>query len=151
MNDYYVLRAKEQNEDLQTDRIREDVKVSLTDKQYSCLKLLAYKAGFKNAGELLSSFVGDLTDWHHKGSDERDRASDWYERAFGMSEYYSNFIHYLYNYNYTQDDMTDMLEDEEYFDDVYESYIDENERKTNQTKEECMNVIKELIEKGEEL
>ncbi|KJR47384.1 hypothetical protein UF75_2228 [Desulfosporosinus sp. I2] len=151
MNEYYLLRAKEQNEDLQTDRIRKGLKVSLTDKEYSSLKLLAYKAGFKSAGELLSSFVGDLTDWHTNGSDESDLASEWYERAFGMSEHYTNFIHYLYNHDYTLEDIADMLEDEDYFEDVYERYIDENEGKTNQTREECINVIKELIDKGEEL
>lgn len=68
-----------------------------------------------------------------------------------MSEYYTNFIHYLYNHDYTLEDIADMLEDEDYFEDVYERYINENEGKTNQTREECINLIKELIEKGEEL
>lgn len=151
MNDYYAERVKEQNEDLKTDRIREDLKVKLTDKEYSDLKLLAYKAGFKSAGELLSSFVGDLTGWHTNGSDEEDKADDWYNRAFGSSEYYSNFRHHLFNDDCSLQDMKEMLDDEDIFEDAYERYIDENIGKTNQSKEECLKLLKELLEKGEEL
>ncbi|MCB8818664.1 hypothetical protein LJE72_24720 [Desulfosporosinus sp. SRJS8] len=82
MNDYYVNRVKEQNEDLKSKKVREDLKISLTDKAYEELKLLAYKAGFQCAEQLLSSFVGDLTGWGgSNGSDERDCADRWFERA----------------------------------------------------------------------
>lgn len=152
MNDCYAKRVNEQNEDLKSIRVREDLKINLTDKAFISLKSLAYKAGYKSPGELLSSFIGDLTGWGYtNGSDERDCAEQWYQRAFGMSEYYSNFIHYLYDNDYTLDDMSDMLEEGEYFDDVYERYTDDNYGKTNQAKEECLAILKELVEKGEEL
>ena len=95
------------------------------------LKLLSYKAGFRNAGDFLASFVGDLTFWHSNGSDERDKADDWYERAFGMSEYYSNFRYHLLDYDYCIDDMKEMIEDNDFFEDAYESYVAENSGKTN--------------------
>jgi len=143
--------AKEQNEDLKTERVREDLKISLTDKEYSVLKLRAYKAGFRNAGELLASFVGDLTGWHTNGSDERDKADDWYERAFGMSEYYSNFRYHLSNYEYCLEDMKVLIEDEDFFEEVYQEYLGEQYAKHNQSREECLNLLKEILEEGKEL
>ena len=152
MNNYYVNRVKEQNEDLKSEKVREDLKISLTDKAYEELKLLAYKAGFQCAEQLLSSFVGDLTGWGgSNGSDERDCADKWFERAFGSCEYYSNFRYFLYDYDYPLEDMSFMLEEEEYFEDAYQNYIDENYGKTNQSREECLALLKEIVEKGEEL
>jgi len=151
MSEYWTQRVNEQNEDLKTSREREDLKISLTDKEYSNLKLLAYKAEFKSAGDLLSSFVGDLTGWHTNGSDESDFADRWYERAFGTSEYYSNFRYHLFNNDFSLEDMADMLEDEDFFEDTYQSYLGENEGKTNQSKEACLALLKELVERGEEL
>lgn len=148
MNEYYAKRTQEQNEDSKTRRIRENIKINLTDKEYNNLNLMAYKAGFKSAGELLSSFVGDLTGWHSNGSDEREKANDWYERAFGMYEYYSNFRYHLFNYDYCLDDMQDMIEDADFFEAVYKEYIGEKYAKNNQNKEECLEVLEEIIKEG---
>lgn len=63
VNEYWTQKVNEQNEDLKSMRIRDDFKLSLTDKAYIYLKALAYKAGFNSPGELLSSFIGDLTGW----------------------------------------------------------------------------------------
>lgn len=49
----YEERAKQYNADAETNKVREDIKVSLTDKEYDELKYYAYKAGFTNVGELL--------------------------------------------------------------------------------------------------
>lgn len=152
MNEYWTQEVNEQNEDLKSMRIRDDFKLSLTDKAYINLKALAYKAGFNSPGELLSSFIGDLTGWGYtNGSDERDYADRWYERAFGMSEYEAYFIYHLYNMDFTLADMADLLEDEEYFEDIYEYYLDDSEKKATQTKEECKKLMKKLLEKGEDL
>ncbi|WP_018211156.1 hypothetical protein [Desulfitobacterium hafniense] len=152
MNAYLERRINEQNEDLKTKKVREDLTLSLTDKAYRNLKLLAYKAGFESAGELLSSFVGDLTDWGgSNGTDERDCADRWYERAFGSCEYESNFRHFLYELGYDLDDMSFMLEEEDYFEDAYENYIDFNYGKENQSKEKCIALLKEIVEKGKNL
>ncbi|HVJ49387.1 hypothetical protein [Desulfitobacterium sp.] len=152
MNDYYAKRVNEQNEDLKSIRVRDDLKINLTNKAFISLKSLAYKAGFESAEELLSSFIGDLTGWGYtNGSDERDYADRWYERAFGSSDYYTNFRYYLFNNGLSLEDMADMLDDEDYFEDVYQSYIDENEGKTNQSKDDCLALVKKILEKGEEL
>lgn len=148
--DYYAKHVQESNEDIETRKPR-DIALSLTDKQLSNLKLLAYKAGFASAGELLESFVGDLTEWHSNGSDERECADKWFNRAFGSSDYYSNFRYHLFNYDYTISDMQDMLDDEEFFEEVYSDYVAETPSKTNETKEACLSLLKNLIQKGEEL
>lgn len=152
MSEYWAKIVSEKNEDLKSNRSRDDIKISLTDKAYSNLKLLSYNAGFESAGELLSSFIGDLTGWGYtNGSDERDYADRWYERAFGSSEYYSNFRYYLFNNGFSLEDMADLLDDEDIFEDAYQSYIDENEGKTNQSKDDCLALVKKILEKGEEL
>lgn len=151
MKRQWMLKAQESKEDLDTKILREDIKISLTDKEYINLKMLAYKVGFRNPGDLLSSFVSDLTGCHRNGSDESELAETWFERTFGESEDHSNFIHYLYNNDFTLGDMAELLNDEDYFEDVYEYYIDENKKKRNQTKEECKELMRELTEKGEEL
>lgn len=149
--DSWNERTTEINKDIKSDNIREDIKINLTDKEYSNLKLLAYKAGFESAGKFLSSFVGDLTGWHSNGSDERDIADQWYQRAFGMSEYYSNFRYHLFNYDYCLDDIQEMIEDQDFFNQVYDEYLGECYAKENQSKEECLEVLKEIIIKGVEL
>lgn len=151
MNDYYAQHVKEQNEDLKTMALREDFKINLTDKEDANLKLMAYKAGFDTPGEFLASFVGDLTGWHSNGSDERDLAGQWYERAFGMSNEYSNFRYFLYNFDYDLEAMAEMIEDDDYFDEVYQEYLEENSHMTNQKKEECLETLKEILEGGKEL
>lgn len=48
MKGHWILRAKESKEDFGTKKLREEVKISLTDKEYVNLKLRAYKAGFRS-------------------------------------------------------------------------------------------------------
>lgn len=142
-------RVKQQNEDLKTDKVREDLKVTLTNKEYINLKLMAFKAGFKNEGDLLASFVGDLTGWQSNGSDERYLAAQWYDRAFGMWMGY--FRHHLFNYDYDLDRMQDMIDDNDFFDQVYEEYKSESYGKELESKEDCMKLLKDIIDGGKEL
>ena len=74
MDQGFALYVQEQNKDVETDRVRKDFRISLTDKQYANLKLKANQAGFKNSEDFIQSFIGDLTGWSSNGSDERDLA-----------------------------------------------------------------------------
>lgn len=139
--DWRKQRAEEQNEDFKT-KGDKGVNVKMTDKQYSMLTLHALKVGFKSAAELLESFTGDLTGWHSNGSDERDLADQWYDRAFGIwEETKSSFRYYLFNYDR---DVEELLKDEDYFEEVYNEYLEEDDRKDHDSKEECIAIIKEM-------
>lgn len=151
MNEGYALFVKEQNEDVETNCVREDFKLSLTNKQYSNLKLKAFQAGFKNSGDFIQSFVGDLTRWSSNGSDERYLADQWYQRAHGMSEFYFYFHYFLFNHDYDLVMMAELLEDDEYFSEVYVDYIMEAHGKDVQSKEDCIQLLKKIVEAGIEL
>lgn len=142
MNDIWTKeRIKEQNEDLKT-KSDKGIKVEMTDKEYSKMTLLALKVGFNNAGELLEAFVGDLTGWHIKGSDESHMAQGWYDRAFGIwREVRFHFRYYIYKYDINIDDLTHY---EEYFEEVYSEYMDKYPYKEHDSKKECLDIIKEL-------
>ncbi len=146
MPDMWAKRVEEQNEDLKT-KSDKGVNVEMTEKEYSNMTSLALKVGFKSVSQLLESFVGDLTGWHTNGSDESDLADQWYDRAFGIwSETYDYFRHYIYNYDI---DIDAAAEDEDYFEDVYNEYLEDYKDKDHDTKEECLAIIKELYEEGE--
>lgn len=150
MSSVYADYIQEQREDVKTDCVREDILISLTDKQYSNLKLKAYQAGFKNPGDFIQSFIGDLTGWSSNGSDECDLADHWYQRAFGMSEFYYYFLYFLFDYHYELL-INLILEDEEYFEEVYEVYTEQAWNKDFQSREECLKLLKGIIEKGVQL
>lgn len=152
MNEGYALFIKEHNEDVETNCVREDLKISLTNKQYANLKLKAYQAGFKNPGDFIQSFVGDLTGWASNGSDERDLADRWYQRAHGLCEFYYYFHYFLFNYDYMNlVMMSELLVDEDYFEAVYEEYTEEAWGKDVQSREDCIQLLKEIVETGVEL
>jgi hypothetical protein len=79
---YEKLRA-----DSETKKIR-DIKLELTDMQYSKLQELVSEIDFLDISELIVSFVGDLTECHSNGSDERRLTNEWFERAFYMYKDY---------------------------------------------------------------
>ena len=70
------------HKDAGTSARRPDIQLNLTDEQYRRLKDQAYQVGFDTPGELLASFVADLTGVQRNGSDECDLANDWLRRAF---------------------------------------------------------------------
>lgn len=151
MSEEWKEWAQKVNEDVKTDKIREDIKVNLTDNEYEDIKKYAYKAGFETVGKLLSSFVGDLTGWHSNGSDERDYADRWYERAFGSCEWHSYLRYFLYEEGYSLDDMGELLNDQEYLDQVYEDYKDFSEKKEMESLEETRRIIEKIIKIGQNL
>lgn len=144
-------RINEQREDFKTKAIREDVNLFLSDKEYANLQLRAYKAGLSNLGDIISAFVGDLTGCFQNGSDEATKADEWYERTFGMCEYHYFFKYHLFNYSFILDDMAEMVEDENFFEDTYQTYIAEASGLTIESKEQCLETLKEIIENGKEL
>ena len=142
MRDFYAERVKEENEDLET-KGDKGVNVEMTDKEFDQINLLALKVGFKSAGQLLESFVGDLTEWHSNGSDERHMANDWFDRAFGIWKETRYFFRYhLYNNEIEAEDFED---DEDYFEEVYNEYLEEADNKDHESKEQCIAIIKEII------
>ncbi|WP_242852569.1 hypothetical protein [Acetobacterium bakii] len=151
MNKGYASYIQEQNKDLETDHVRKDFTLSLTDKQYSNLKLMAYQVGYKNAGDFIQSFVGDLTGWSSNGSDERDLADQWYQRAHGNGEFTYYFHYFLFNYDYDLDTMMEMIEDEDYFEEAYEEYSEQAWKKEYQSREDCIQILKEIAKNGTEL
>lgn len=63
------------------DLYKRNATLELTDEEVQQLTEIAARSNM-TAGELLSAFVHDLcrSEWSN-GSDERDRAEDWYDRA----------------------------------------------------------------------
>ena len=77
------------------------------------------------------------------GSDESDLADQWYERAFGIwKDTRSFFSNYLYNYDI---DVNDLIEDEDYFEEVYSEYLEDACNKECDSKEECLAIKKYVI------
>lgn len=141
MGNRWAEMVKQQNEDLKA-KSDKGVKVEMTDKELSSMTMLALKVGLKNVGQLLEMFVGDLTGCHTNGSDESDLADQWFDRAVGIwEETHSYFRYYLYNYNI---DIDYSAEDEDYFDEVYEEYLEDEPNKEHDNKEECLSIVKEL-------
>lgn len=141
---------KNLNEDVKTSKEREDVRVKLTDLQYKHLVGLSLEAGFKNAGELLQAFVGDLTGYHKNGSDESMIADNWYDRAFGIwVQTRAYFRAFLFDEEYDLAALKDMDIDEDCFNEAYEEYVELNTELEHDSKEECIKIVKELIQEKE--
>lgn len=147
-----MIDAKVFNEDAKTNQLREDIKISTTNIEYQELRSLAYRAGFNNAGELISSFIGDLTGWlHTNGSDERDCADRWYERAFGCWRFY--FKYFLFDRGYVFNEMKEFFDDKDFFKSVYDEYKEEAviqgfKDENIESQEECFDVLGKIIAEG---
>ncbi len=143
MEYYEMLR-----QDTATTAQRPDIQLSLTNEQYRRLKSRAYEAGFDSPGELLASFVADLTGCQRKGSDECGLANDWFRRAHGFAMQTAYFRHFLdVVYPYTED-YQDILNDDEWFDEIYEDYITSTIGLHLQSPEDCKTVLKRLSEEA---
>ena len=150
MSDAYLGHLEEVNKDLKTMGER-SLTIKLTEKQASNLELMALSVGLNSSEDLVSYFIGDLTNWGHtNGSDERMLANDWFERAWGVwkdTRYY--FKYHLYNYDLLEDteELRALLENEKYFEEVYDRYKGEGEGKELDSKENCLKLLRELLEK----
>ena len=86
MYNYYEERAARQREEIPTIKPR-TLTIELSDADVKRLFEKAAYAG-KTPGSLLESFIGDLVDGtYSNGSDERERAEAWFDRAGCGSPY----------------------------------------------------------------
>lgn len=116
--DYYEMLRQ----DTKTKAPRPEITLTLTDEQTRRLVRMAYEVGFDTPGELLDSFVADLTNCQRNGADEADLANEWRGRAFGwktQTAYFRSFLAEEYPY---AEDYEDILDDEEWFNELYEDY-----------------------------
>lgn len=143
--DYYQMLQK----DTETYAPRPDIRLTLTDEQYRRLLKKAYETGLNSPSELLAHFVADLTGCQRNGSDEEDLANDWCRRAFGEAmeaSYFRMFLAETYPY---VEDYQEMLEDPNYFSDIYQEYIDYSFGLDYQTEEDCRALLTQLIREDE--
>ena len=68
-----------------------------------------------------------------------------------MSEFYYYSHYFLFKYDYNLVMMSELLENDEYFSEVYDEYIMEANGKDVQSKEDCIQLLKEIVETGVEL
>lgn len=116
--DYYEMLRQ----DAKTKAPRPEIKLTLTDEQTRRLTRMAYETGLDTPGALLDSFVADLTGCQRNGSDEAGLANEWRRRTFGyemQTVYFRAFLAEDYPY---PEDYQDILNDEEWFDEIYDNY-----------------------------
>ena len=134
-----------------SDRVREDLKISLTDREYISLKLKAYEAGFETPEEFLAMVIGDIVASSVSGTDERDLINAWYDKAFGWRTGYSFFRYHLFNYDYSLENMAEMLSNDDFFEAAYQEYLDESMGKACESRESCLTTLREIVAAGAEL
>ncbi|OPA76719.1 hypothetical protein BVG16_16240 [Paenibacillus selenitireducens] len=76
----HELEREEDRLDLGTKKKRR-ITVTMTDKQLSMLQERAKDCNV-SVDDILSNYIADLTCTHSNGSDERDRASSYFERTW---------------------------------------------------------------------
>jgi len=80
-----IEEIRKQNNDGKTRKPRK-FSLEITDEQYKRLHETAREYNI-TASQLLSSFIGDLVDYHRNGSDEKELAEAWVERALAGRRY----------------------------------------------------------------
>lgn len=152
MSDYldYITDV---NEDLKTETVI-NLKLKLTCNQIQNLEFKALEAGFKSSSDLIEAFIGDLTGWGiTNGSDERHHADQWYDRAFGIwtvENYYFRTYLFLNNHRYSIEDMVNSIKGTDFFDDMYEEYLTEGTGQQCESKEDCLKVLREVVNRKTE-
>lgn len=144
--DYYEMLRQ----DVKTKAPRPEIKLTLTDEQTRRLTKMAYETGLDTPGALLDSFVADLTGCQRNGSDEADLANEWRGRAFGdemQTVYFRAFLAEDYPY---PEDYQDILNDEEWFDEIYENYLMSACLDRIQSTDECKALLLKLAAEYEQ-
>lgn len=76
--------------------------------------------------QLLENFIGDLIGGtYSNGSDERDRADDWFERCWFSFMYDKTLLRHLLEWNNDIDDFLSVCDEIIYFEENPEDYVDE--------------------------
>lgn len=160
-----IFDKKALERDIATKKDR-NLTVELTDQQYNSLCHYAFKAGFETPGELLASFAADLSGRHSNGSDEEEHANQWFERAFSHAGGENSFLSYLFECDMDELDLENIItttehEPDEIYDeyegqtetyaenypyDWYEDYVDNVYNNNAQSKEECLALIRKLLQ-----
>lgn len=122
MNQY-----KNQKQEIETIKER-TIKLKLSDAD---CERISEKAGLHGLtiGELLESFIGDLINGtYSNGSDERDKASDWFERCwFGMFPN-KTLLRHLLSWQYDVENFIDACDELKYKKNHPELFVEDNEK-----------------------
>jgi len=89
---------------------------------------IAKKAGMHGltVGELLENFIGDLVDGtYSNGSDERDRANEWFERCGFSFMYEQTLLRHLLDWDNDIDDFLTVCDEMKYYEDNPEEYAEQ--------------------------
>lgn len=95
---------------------------------------IAKKAGIHNlsVGELLQNFIGDLVNGtYSNGSDERDRANDWFERCNFSWMHDKTLLRHLLEWETDIDDFLTICDELEYFKANPQEYEEEKKNGEN--------------------
>lgn len=133
--------------DQMTRQPREDLQVSLTDRQYEGLLLTAYENGFENAEQLLVSFISDLTGWYKKGTNEQRKANEWINLRCWDKQKIFYFRYFLYYHDYSSYlSLSEINRDEDCFVDIYKQYKKEAGKREIEDAPTCISLIQQLLE-----
>lgn len=124
-----------------------EVTVDMTRKQDSELRLLAYEAGFDNPADLLNDMIRDLTGWGGNAgyTDGMDR---WYDKTYKDQRLKNYFRRYLYANHYNMASLNEMIEDQKWFEVAYQGYLEDSGNMLMDSRERCLELIKEIYEAG---
>ncbi|MGL5253991.1 MAG: molecular chaperone GrpE [Brevinema sp.] len=153
MNEYYAKKVERQKEEIETIKER-TITLKLSDADCERISNLAGKSGL-SVGEFLASFIGDLVDGtYSNGSDERDRANQWYERCWFSHRYDgeedSELLGFMLNWGHDVDDFLTAIDEKDYYAEHPEEYEELKEK--NKTwlwfEDDIENVTKPYLEKN---
>lgn len=136
---------KVRQEDLET-MGEYEVTVAMTKKQDKELRLLAYEAGYDNPADLLNDMIRDLTGWGGN-TGYTDGMNRWYKKTYSGKLLRNYFRHYLYE-NCDMDRLNEMIQTPEEFEVEYQWYLKESRNMLMDSRERCLEVVKEIYEAG---
>ena len=118
---------QEQQKEIETIKER-NIKIKLSDADCERIRKLAGKSGL-SVGELLENFIGDLVGGtYSNGSDERDRAEQWYERCWFSWMNEDTLLHYLLDWGHDVDDFLTAVDEKEYYEVNPQDFTEEVEK-----------------------
>lgn len=124
MNEYYEKKVQSQKQEIETIKER-TITLKLSDAD---CERISKKAGISSltVAELLENFIGDLVDGtYSNGSDERDRADQWYDRCGFSWMNDDTLIHHLLYCGYDVDDFLSAYDELKYFESNPQEFADE--------------------------
>lgn len=154
MNEYYAKKVESQKQEIETIKER-TITLKLSDAD---CERIAIKAGMggQTVAELLENFIGDLVDGtYSNGSDERDRADQWYERCGFSYMNTDTLLHHLLYCGYDVDDFLTTYDELKFFEANPQEFADEVAELEDGEKlwfeEEYQSYIKEFLEEHKDV